>query len=84
MHKLESLILISHKHTHKHLFLLIYRFGNHYARDSLGALELQMETDLGITSEQFATINSIYFIPSIFAPVLAGIFTGKNALFNEG
>lgn len=49
--------------------------GSHYARDAVGALERQMETDLHITSDQYKMINSVYFIPSIFAPILAGIFT---------
>ena len=49
--------------------------GSHYARDAVGALERQMETDLDITSDQYKMINSVYFIPSIFAPILAGIFT---------
>ena len=49
--------------------------GSHYARDAVGALERQIETDLSITADQYATINSVYFIPSIFAPILAGIFT---------
>lgn len=50
-------------------------FGNHYARDALGALEIQIETDLKITTDQYAAINSFYFIPSIFAPLLAGALT---------
>ena len=51
--------------------------GNHYARDAVGALENQIETDLSITSQEYATINSVYFIPSIFSPILAGIFTNS-------
>lgn len=50
-------------------------FGNHYARDAVGALEIQIESDLLISSDQYATINSIYFFPSIVAPLLAGVFT---------
>ena len=57
------------------LFTGLIMFGNHYARDAVGALEIQIESDLLISSDQYATINSIYFFPSIVAPLLAGVFT---------
>ena len=57
------------------LFTGLIMCGNHYARDAVGALELQIESDLLITPDQYAAINSIYFIPSIVAPLLAGVFT---------
>lgn len=49
--------------------------GNHYARDAVGALEIQIETDSVVSADQYATINSLYFLPSIIAPLLAGVFS---------
>lgn len=57
------------------LFAGLIMFGNHYARDALGALEIQIETDSVVSVDQYATINSIYFFPSIVAPLFAGIFS---------
>lgn len=48
-------------------------FGNHYIRDSVGALEKQLEQDMHITTEDYALLNSLFFIPNIFTPVIAGI-----------
>ena len=77
--KLESRNIID-KHSSRSRWLTVFlagyiMCGSHYARDAVGALERQIETDLSITADQYATINSVYFIPSIFAPILAGIFT---------
>lgn len=36
-----------------------------------------MESDLAMTTKQYATINSIYYTTSILAPLLAGILTDK-------
>lgn len=50
-------------------------FGNHYARDAVGALENQIEKDLMISVHDYASINAFYFLPSILSPILAGMFT---------
>jgi MFS family permease len=47
-------------------------FVNHYCRDSVGALEKQMETHVGMTESQYASLNSLYFLPNIITPLLVG------------
>lgn len=47
---------------------------NHYIRDTVGALEKQMETDLAMTPEEYSTLNSLYFMPNIIAPLFIGVF----------
>jgi MFS family permease len=70
---------ITHVEISKRWLIVLFAgsimLGNHYARDAVGALEIQMESDLSITATQYATINSVYFIPSVIAPLLAGIAT---------
>ena len=46
-------------------------FVNHYARDVPGALEKQLEDSL-ITSKVYSTMNALYFLPNIFAPMTVG------------
>ena len=48
-------------------------FSNHYTRDVVGALEKQMESDLGISTVQYAMMNSLFFGPNIISPILAGV-----------
>jgi len=48
-------------------------FGNHYARDTLGALEKQIELDLHETPKQYALLNSFYFLPNIITPFIGGV-----------
>ena len=48
-------------------------FGNHYVRDSLGALEKQFESHLGYTTQEYANLNALYFFPNIITPLLAGM-----------
>ena len=44
----------------------------------MGALQLQMENDIAtFNSEKYATMNSLFFVPSIFAPLLGGIFSER-------
>jgi MFS family permease len=52
-------------------------FVNHYARDAVGALENQMETDLMISVHDYASINAVYFLPSVFSPILGGMYVHK-------
>lgn len=49
-------------------------FGNHYTRDAPGALEKQLENELGFSTHEYSLLNSIYFIPNIVTPLMAGIF----------
>jgi hypothetical protein len=53
-------------------------FGNHYARDSVGALEKQLESGMGISTEGYATMNTLYFAPNIFMPLLASLATENS------
>jgi MFS family permease len=52
-------------------------FVNHYARDAVGALENQMEKDLMISVHDYASINAVYFFPSVFSPILSGMYVHK-------
>jgi MFS family permease len=52
-------------------------FGNHYVRDSLGALEKQFESHLGYTTQEYANLNALYFFPNIITPLLAGMVLDK-------
>ena len=51
---------------------------NHYTRDTVGALEKQMESDLRLTPAQYSTLNSLYFMPNIIAPLFIGILSEKS------
>ena len=48
-------------------------FGNHYTRDSVGALEKQLEHNLKMSSNSYLDLNAIYFFPNILTPLLAGL-----------
>ena len=52
-------------------------FVNHYCRDSVGALEKQMEGHVGMTEAQYASLNSLYFLPNIITPLLVGTAAHK-------
>lgn len=52
-------------------------FGNHYARDVVGALEKQIEGDLHLSTQEYANLNSFFFIPNMVAPFVAGLATQK-------
>lgn len=57
-------------------------FANHFVRDSVGSLEKQLE-DGFVTPSQYATINSLYFIPNMITPFLAGaIIEGQSDVSN--
>jgi MFS family permease len=58
-------------------FIGLIIFGNHYVRDTVGALEKQIENDLNISSKQYALLNSLYFIPNIVTPIIGGIFAQR-------
>ena len=50
---------------------------NHYNRDFTAALEAQLEAPpplgLGLSSHEYLTITSVYFVPNLFTPLLAGV-----------
>ena len=52
-------------------------FVNHYCRDSVGALEKQLESEVGITASQYGTLNALYFLPNIITPLLVGTAADK-------
>ena len=58
--------------------LLLVLFFNHWARDSVGALETKIEADvpaggLGLTVAQYNRLTSAYFLPNVVAPLVAGV-----------
>lgn len=57
------------------LFSSFIIFENHYARDSVGAVEIQMESNIAnFSADNYALMNSLFFVPSMIAPLLAGMF----------
>lgn len=56
------------------VFVALIIFGNHYTRDAPGALEKQLESEIGFSPHEYSLLNSMYFIPNIATPLLAGIF----------
>ena len=48
-------------------------FVNHYSRDTLGALEKQLEADLNISVTTYSSLNSLYFLPNIIIPLFTGL-----------
>ena len=56
-------------------------FANHWARDSIGALELPFERTDGIyalSARQYNSLTSVYFFPNIFVPILSGILAQRG------
>lgn len=47
-------------------------FVNHYSRDVTGALEREIEADVGVSVNQFQALNSVYFFPNVLAPLIVG------------
>jgi MFS family permease len=52
-------------------------FVNHYCRDSVGALEKQLESEVGITPAQYGHLNALYFLPNVITPLLVGTAANK-------
>lgn len=48
-------------------------FINHYARDTVGALERQIEEDLHLSASDYSLLNSLFFVPNTIVPLLATI-----------
>eukprot|EP00301_Raphidiophrys_heterophryoidea_P017933 c292_g1_i1.p1 GENE.c292_g1_i1~~c292_g1_i1.p1 ORF type:complete len:487 (+),score=130.65 c292_g1_i1:311-1771(+) len=79
-------IIIENAAQHQHIpssrWLVLTLVGfvalsNHYARDVLGTLEHQIESELGITASQYNALNSVFFAPNIVVPPIAGILCHK-------
>ena len=48
-------------------------FCNHWSRDSLGALEVPLETGyMNLTVAEYNALSSAYFFPNVIVPLLAG------------
>lgn len=58
-------------------------FGNHYARDSVGALEKQLEHGMHMSASGYATMNTLYFAPNIFMPLLASLATDSSTHISQ-
>lgn len=54
-------------------------FSNHWARDSLGAIESAMEHDLpySLSVRGYNSATSVYFLPNIVVPIVAGILAQR-------
>lgn len=57
-------------------------FGTHWARDSLGALELPLEESsvnggFNMTSRAYNSLGAVFFFPNIPAPLISGILAQK-------
>ena len=56
-------------------------FCTHFARDSLGALELPLEdarSGVGMTPRQFNALTTAYFLPNCFMPLVGGVLAQRN------
>jgi hypothetical protein len=43
----------------------------------LGALEKELESNLNISTRDYLNLNTLYFLPNIITPLIAGILTEK-------
>ena len=59
-------------------------FGNHYSRDSVGALEKQMETDLDLTPMEYSSFQTVYFLPNVIMPLVGGAISHKFGAARSG
>ena len=58
-------------------------FANHWSRDSLGALELPIEsnaTGFGLSPRQYNSLNAVYFMPNIVMPLVAAAFSQHHGV----
>ena len=46
---------------------------NHWSRDSFGAIASPLETDGHLSEHQYNTLSSLYFLPNVLMPILAGL-----------
>ena len=53
------------------VFICIILFINHYTRDTVGALERQIEEDLHISISEYSMLNSLFFVPNTIIPMFA-------------
>jgi hypothetical protein len=59
------------------VFVGLILFCNHYSRDCPGALEKPIENELSFTQQDYSILNSLYFVPNIISPLIAGMFIDK-------
>jgi MFS family permease len=57
-------------------------FANHWARDSVGALELPLEQDpeFALLPSEYNLLNSVYFLPNCVVPIFAGMMAQRNGV----
>lgn len=63
------------------LLLSLIMCSNHYARDTVATLQIQIENTIPITTSQYNSMNSLFFTPNIIMPLFINYFTKK---FNIG
>ena len=54
-------------------------FCNHWSRDSLGALEVPLETDepYSLSVHTYNSLTSVYFLPNMCVPIIAGVIAQR-------
>jgi len=52
-------------------------WANHYSRDLPGALEREIEADVGISKADYQGLNSVYFLPNLVAPLVSGFLSQR-------
>jgi MFS family permease len=52
-------------------------FANHYTRDSVGALEKELEKSMRMSPSTYLDLNSVYFLPNIATPLIAGMLVDR-------
>jgi hypothetical protein len=46
-------------------------FANHWSRDSIGALEVPLETEFDLSPSQYNALTSVFFAPNVIMPCVA-------------
>lgn len=56
-------------------------FVNHWVRDSIGALEIPLEsnaTGYGMNPRQYNSLSSLYFLPNVVVPIVTGVLAQRT------
>jgi MFS family permease len=64
------------------LFISLIIFSNHYARDTVATLQIQIEETIPISTSQYNSLNSLFFTPNIIMPLFIGYFSKKFGMGN--
>lgn len=77
----ETMSLIDHRRTYIRVIALLLicflLFGTYFCYVQTGALQLEFERDLKITTSQFTVFNSLYSWPNIFLCFFGGFLIDK-------